>query len=266
MYSYSMALSLATKLLIGANMALPAACLCVCMHLERVASIRQVCTTKSDKRRRQIVEAILCFGLPIIWMAIREQFFFVFQLKYLIDDFSDYIVQGHRFDIIEEYGCRPATYVSVPAVFLIWVPPLALAATTCVFASKTVIRLSYAFETNDFESLSIASLPSSPGIFRDSSRIPFGSYIDSLPSPYAPCRCWNDIDSSIYFCSALVGHPCPPTMDKLGGRPLALFSYCYLSKSHPPSTNPDILLCIMVVYPSICFLIFRILFVWRRCH
>lgn len=45
-----------------------------------------------------------------------------------------YIVQGHRFDIIEEYGCRPATYVSLPAIFLLWVPPLILAFMTTVFA------------------------------------------------------------------------------------------------------------------------------------
>lgn len=64
----------ATKVLIGANIALPAACLCVCMHLERVASVRQVRTTHADKRRRQIIEACFCFGLPALWMALRMLF------------------------------------------------------------------------------------------------------------------------------------------------------------------------------------------------
>ena len=49
---------------------------------------------------------------------------------------SDYIVQGHRFDIIEDYGCRPATYVSIPSILLLWVPPLILSLLSFVFACK----------------------------------------------------------------------------------------------------------------------------------
>ncbi|KAH7924990.1 fungal pheromone STE3G-protein-coupled receptor [Leucogyrophana mollusca] len=111
-----------SKIIIGANFALPSACLCVCIHLERVASVRQAQTTHSDKRRRQIFEAIMCFGLPILFMGLH------------------YIVQGHRFDIIEEYGCRPTTYVSIPAVFLIWVPPLLLATLSLGFAAAAFVH------------------------------------------------------------------------------------------------------------------------------
>ncbi|KAL7278532.1 hypothetical protein ACG7TL_007531 [Trametes sanguinea] len=85
-----------TKILIGANIALPAACMC--------------------KRRRQIMEAILCYLVPIIWMGLH------------------YIVQGHRFDIIEEFGCRPSIYVSIPAIFLLWVPSLIMSAVSLIFA------------------------------------------------------------------------------------------------------------------------------------
>ncbi|KAH7911857.1 pheromone A receptor-domain-containing protein [Hygrophoropsis aurantiaca] len=111
-----------SKIIIGATFALPSACLCVCIHLERVASVRQAQTTHSDKRRRQIFEAIMCFGLPMLFMGLH------------------YIVQGHRFDIIEEYGCRPTTYVSIPAVFLIWVPPLLLATLSLGFAAAAFMH------------------------------------------------------------------------------------------------------------------------------
>ncbi|KAJ3559561.1 hypothetical protein NM688_g268 [Phlebia brevispora] len=110
-----------TKMIIGANMALPAACMCVCIHLRQVASINSVKTSFEDKRRRQFVEAFLCFVLPIMWMAIH------------------YIVQGHRFDIIEGYGCRPAVYTSIPSIFLICVPPLAFSAVTTIFAAMALI-------------------------------------------------------------------------------------------------------------------------------
>ncbi|EIW57115.1 uncharacterized protein TRAVEDRAFT_105078, partial [Trametes versicolor FP-101664 SS1] len=106
-----------TKILIGANMALPAACMCVCIHLEHVASVRQALTTLAQKRRRQIMEAVLCYLVPCIWMGLH------------------YIVQGHRFDIIEEFGCRPSIYVSIPAIFLMWVPPLIMSAVSLVFAA-----------------------------------------------------------------------------------------------------------------------------------
>lgn len=50
----------------------------------------------------------------------------------------DYIVQGHRFDIVEDFGCRPTVYVSIPAIFLIWVLPITAALATFGFAAVAV--------------------------------------------------------------------------------------------------------------------------------
>ena len=65
-------LALATKLIIGANFALPAACLCICIHLEQVASLRLAHNTLSDRQRRQFFEVGMCLGLPLIFMALRK--------------------------------------------------------------------------------------------------------------------------------------------------------------------------------------------------
>ncbi|KAG1751797.1 pheromone A receptor-domain-containing protein [Suillus lakei] len=110
-----------TKIIIGSTFALPAACLCICIHLERVASVRAK-TSHHDKRNRQLFELFMCLGLPMVFMGLH------------------YIVQGHRFDIIEEYGCRPTTYVSIPAIFLIWVPPLTLSAIALGFAYASFVH------------------------------------------------------------------------------------------------------------------------------
>lgn len=48
--------------------------------------------------------------------------------------FLDYIVQGHRFDIIEGYGCRPTTYFSIPAIFIVWIPPILLSIIAIVYS------------------------------------------------------------------------------------------------------------------------------------
>ncbi|KAJ7440953.1 pheromone receptor Rcb2 B43 [Mycena latifolia] len=95
-----------TKLMVGSNIALPAACLCICIHLEQVASVRLAQASGADKKRRQLFELLMCFALPVVYMALH------------------YIVQGHRFDIIEDYGCRPTVYFSIPSIFLIWLPPI----------------------------------------------------------------------------------------------------------------------------------------------
>ncbi|KAH7904573.1 pheromone A receptor-domain-containing protein [Hygrophoropsis aurantiaca] len=127
---------ISTKLQMGANMALPACCLCVCIHLERIASVRQVRTMHAEKLRRMFFDAALCWGLPIIYMALH------------------YIVQGHRFDIVEEFGCRPTIYVSIPAIFLIWVPPMVAALLTLAYAGVALVhffrrRLTFAKHLQD---------------------------------------------------------------------------------------------------------------------
>jgi pheromone a factor receptor len=122
----------ATKIIIGGNVALPAAIFCLCVHLERVSSIRNVRTSRSDKRRRQLIDGLLCSGVPLIFMALRT-FFPVFIFRELTRH-VDYIVQGHRFDIIEDFGCRPTIYVSIVSVFLIWVPPLFFSVGACILA------------------------------------------------------------------------------------------------------------------------------------
>ncbi|KAF8809920.1 STE3-domain-containing protein [Phlegmacium glaucopus] len=124
-----------TKLIIGATFALPSACLCISIHLEQVASVRLARSSLLDKRRRQYFELGMCFVLPILFMGLH------------------YIVQGHRFDIIEGYGCRPATYISIPAIFIVWIPPVVLSTIAIGYAGLAlrhfmIRRLSFAAHLN----------------------------------------------------------------------------------------------------------------------
>ena len=90
----------------------------------------------ADKTRRMIVDAVMCWGIPIIYVALCMMFMFF--LRFFISDFMpDYIVQGHRFDIIEDFGCRAADYVSIPEFFLVWFPPMVLSLATLVFAGTS---------------------------------------------------------------------------------------------------------------------------------
>ena len=51
---------------------------------------------------------------------------------------ADIIVQNHRFDLLQEFGCVPSIYPSTPAIFLVWMPPLIICSITFVFATLAV--------------------------------------------------------------------------------------------------------------------------------
>ncbi|TFY61868.1 hypothetical protein EVG20_g6898 [Dentipellis fragilis] len=120
-----------TKIQIGSNIALPAACFCLCVHLERIASVRQAHTTRTSKTRQMIFDLSMCWLLPILYMILH------------------YIVQGHRFDIVEDFGCRPTVYVSIASLFIVFIPPLALTVATLILGGVALAhffrrRLSFA--------------------------------------------------------------------------------------------------------------------------
>ena len=117
-------------------MSLPACCLCLCIHLERIASVRQVGTSHREKLNRIIFDVLMCWGIPVVYMALRT---ILFHANFLNLTFrTDYIVQGHRFDIVENFGCRPSIFNSIQSILLIWVPPLLVVVLTLIYAGKMI--------------------------------------------------------------------------------------------------------------------------------
>ncbi|KAH9887049.1 GPCR fungal pheromone mating factor [Cubamyces lactineus] len=111
-----------SKLVVGANMAIPAACFCLAMRLEGIAAVRNVKTTFGDKRKKSLIDLAICLGAPAIQMALH------------------YVVQGHRFDIVEGFGCQPDTYVSIPEFFLLWFVPILLCVGTFIFGGLAFLH------------------------------------------------------------------------------------------------------------------------------
>jgi pheromone a factor receptor len=62
--------------MIGTTVALPAAVFCLCLHLERVSSMRMAQITYRDKRRQQIIDALVCYGIPVVYMTLRMSSWF----------------------------------------------------------------------------------------------------------------------------------------------------------------------------------------------
>ncbi|KAH0834105.1 pheromone A receptor-domain-containing protein [Lanmaoa asiatica] len=106
---------ISTCVITGSRIALPAACLSVCVHLERLAAFCQTSIPQA-KRRRIIFECLMCFGLPVMYIALHL------------------VVQPRRFDLFYGFGCRPATYPTVVTIFLVMIPPLLLTVAAIVCA------------------------------------------------------------------------------------------------------------------------------------
>ncbi|ETW79706.1 putative B mating type protein [Heterobasidion irregulare TC 32-1] len=118
---------IATKVLLGVMIAVPGAFLCLCRRLERISS-RDETRLKGNKQHTRVFEAFLCLFLPVVYMALHV------------------IVQDHRFDIVEDFGCQPATFMSLPALIIVWLPPLVISVVAllyCVSASINVAKSRY---------------------------------------------------------------------------------------------------------------------------
>ncbi|KAI0341203.1 putative pheromone receptor STE3.3, partial [Trametopsis cervina] len=109
---------ISSKLLLGSRLALPLTCTCICAHLHYLSSAR------NTRRRphRFLLEFTSCLIIPFIYMALHT------------------IVQDHRFVLAEDFGCVSSTYTSVPALFLVWIPPMILCICTTTYATLALWR------------------------------------------------------------------------------------------------------------------------------
>lgn len=61
---------------------------------------------------------------------------------------QEFLLQGHRFVIIEGFGCRPSVYTSITTLLLVSVPPLILCLITLAASGKFSVINS--FQTHAF--------------------------------------------------------------------------------------------------------------------
>ncbi|KAF5342938.1 hypothetical protein D9758_014952 [Tetrapyrgos nigripes] len=96
------------------NVAIPCASLCINRRLYNIATCKTASVTRADKRRQVIIDLAIGVGLPVLQVPLH------------------YIVQGHRYDLIEQIGCWPTTFNTPPAYPLsfLWVPVISLISMT----------------------------------------------------------------------------------------------------------------------------------------
>jgi pheromone a factor receptor len=107
---------IALQLQIASVWGMSASALCITRHLESVSSPRYSSSGLNDPRNRKMFEIFMCIIAPFIFAAVHL------------------IVQGHRFDLIEDVGCSPTTYWSWASIFLFFLPPVCLGIANSFYA------------------------------------------------------------------------------------------------------------------------------------
>ncbi|KAJ7661864.1 pheromone A receptor-domain-containing protein [Mycena rosella] len=96
---------ISSHIVIAVSVGIPASSLCINRRLYNIATCQTVSMTKALKRRAVMVDLAIALGLPLLQLPLQ------------------FIVQGHRYDILEDIGCYPTTYNTIPAYPLIFLWP-----------------------------------------------------------------------------------------------------------------------------------------------
>jgi pheromone a factor receptor len=89
------------------------------------------------KRKRAFIgDLAIVIGIPVLAMTLRmfSNIFFHTSWPTLLS--SDYVVQGHRFNIVEEVGCYPDVYSTPLAFVLVFSWPILLGCVSFFYAGK----------------------------------------------------------------------------------------------------------------------------------
>ncbi|KAI8968749.1 STE3-domain-containing protein [Trametes punicea] len=111
---------ISTKFLIGAGVGIPASSLCIARRLYKITSVSTVSITRKEKLRSVYIDIAIAIGVPILVMVLH------------------YVVQGHRYNIIENVGCTPDIWNTVPAYPLVFMWPVLLGCITFVYSALTL--------------------------------------------------------------------------------------------------------------------------------
>nr|AIX99553.1 pheromone receptor [Cyclocybe aegerita] len=182
---------IATRLIVGVSVAIPAASLCINRRLYKIASCQTATISRAQKRRAVMVGLAIGLGIPALQMALQ------------------FIVQGHRYDIWEDIGCYPTTVNTPPAYPLSFVWPNVISLISAIYCILTLREfMKRRAQFSQFLSSSNSSLTvnryfrlmclaTAELIFN----IPistYGLYLNITMRPIYPWKSWSDIHFDWY--------------------------------------------------------------------
>ncbi|TXT13458.1 hypothetical protein VHUM_00825 [Vanrija humicola] len=110
---------ISAKVLTASPVCLAASSLCINRRLATIASSRSV-MRHENMRMSKFLDIFIAIGIPLIVMTL------------------SYIVQPHRFDIVEGVGVQPVIYRCLPAIFLVYIWPVILSLISATYGCIAV--------------------------------------------------------------------------------------------------------------------------------
>lgn len=119
-----------------------------------------MCTKVLLQRNRAIlIDTLICVLFPLIYIALRALSPLPF-MNSLSTPPSEYIVQGHRFNIYEDIGCFPALYNTLPTYFISNMWPLLIGLISAVYCGGCLTFNLYLNQYNLMHPVSVLTLRS----------------------------------------------------------------------------------------------------------
>nr|AYF56466.1 pheromone receptor [Coriolopsis trogii] len=176
---------ISTRITIAASVGLPAASMCINQRLYNIARVQAVMITKAEKRRAVMIDTLICVLFPIIVVAL------------------SYVVQGHRYNILEELGCFPALYNTLLTYFLVNWWPLVFAFIASIYCALSLVAFNRRrAQFNEFLSSRKSSLTlsryfrlmalSTTSLLLLVPISSYGIYLNVTTQPLGPWRSWSD--------------------------------------------------------------------------
>ncbi|KAH7099035.1 pheromone A receptor-domain-containing protein [Auriculariales sp. MPI-PUGE-AT-0066] len=103
---------ISTKINIGLSVGLPLASLSINRRLCHNAN-SFTASSMSSRRRDMIIDTVVCVGGTLVFMAVH------------------YTQQGHRYNILERFGCWPTTYLTELGWAFVVAPPILISLISC---------------------------------------------------------------------------------------------------------------------------------------
>ncbi|THH19065.1 hypothetical protein EUX98_g8848 [Antrodiella citrinella] len=111
---------ISTRILIGASVGIPAASLCINRRLYLIARVQAVVVSRAEKQRAVLIDSLICVLFPVVVVIL------------------SYIVQGHRFNILEDIGCTTALFNTPLTYILVSWWPLVLGTISAVYCTLSL--------------------------------------------------------------------------------------------------------------------------------
>nr|AGC14656.1 pheromone receptor [Lentinula edodes]AGC14667.1 pheromone receptor [Lentinula edodes] len=186
-----------SQIIAGAGVGIPASILCISRRLYRIISLGTMYATTRNLSRYSHRGWFTPASTGAAYVSLIGPCFLY------LTWFIDIIVQPHRFNILEVYGCSPATYNTLPAYFLFYMWPVLIGLASFIYSSGLTLRTFYIrrIQFNHILASNSAINPSRYlrlmllALIDILCTIPIGIYIiyiDLKGVPLAPWISWDD--------------------------------------------------------------------------